>query len=201
MTKLRRRKCKICRAWFHPQYGNIEWCSPEHGAELGIRRRNQDYEKAKRKLKQERRQKETEARDKLKTRKLAVKPLSYFGNQAQAAFNKFIRERDKHDPCISCGRFHQGQWQAGHYRTRGAYPELRFDEDNCHKQCSACNNHLSGNIDNYTPRLIEKIGQARFDRLMSHHALPKWGREDYEQIRDHYKNKLKELLRGRNDLH
>ncbi|MBD2827082.1 recombination protein NinG [Xenorhabdus szentirmaii] len=178
MKKLRRRKCKICHEWFHPQYDNTEWCSPEHGAELALRRR-----------------KETEARDKLKARKLAVKPLSHFARQAQTAFNAFIRERDKYDPCISCGRFHEGQWHAGHYRTQGAYPELRFDEDNCHKQCSACNNYLSGNIDNYMPRLIEKIGQARFDRLMSHHALPKWKREDYEQIRDHYKERLRELRR------
>ncbi|WP_426576703.1 recombination protein NinG [Xenorhabdus stockiae] len=195
MKKQVRRKCKICREWFHPQYSNIEWCSPEHGTELGLRRRNQEYEKAKRKLEQERRQKEVTNRDKLKARKLAVKPLSYFANQAQTAFNAFIRERDKYNPCISCGRFHEGQWHAGHYRTRGAYPELRFEEDNCHKQCSVCNNHLSGNIDNYTPRLIEKIGQARFDRLMSHRTLPKWKREDYEQIRDDYKGRLKELLR------
>jgi hypothetical protein len=41
-----------------------------------------------------------------------------------------------------------------------------FDEDNCHKQCSACNNHLSGNLTAYRPALIAKIGQARFDALM-----------------------------------
>jgi hypothetical protein len=201
MKKQVRRKCKICRGWFHPKADHIWWCSPEHGSELGLRQLNQKYEKAKQKLEQERRQKETESRDKLKIRKLAVKPSSYFADQAQTAFNKFIRERDKDAPCISCGRFHEGQWHAGHYRTRGAYPELRFDEDNCHKQCSVCNNHLSGNIDNYTPRLIEKIGQARFDRLMSHHPLPKWKREDYEQIRDNYKNKLKGLQSLRNGIH
>ncbi|SFU93645.1 recombination protein NinG [Xenorhabdus koppenhoeferi] len=195
MTKLRRRKCKICHEWFHPQYDNMEWCSPEHGAELAIRKRNRDREKAEQKLQQERRQKAAADRDKLKARKLAVKPLSHFARQAQTAFNAYIRERDKYDPCISCGRFHEGQWHAGHYRTRGACPEFRFDEDNCHKQCSACNNHLSGNIDNYTPRLIEKIGQVRFDQLMSHYPLPKLKREDYERIRDDYKEKLKGLRR------
>ena len=39
---------------------------------------------------------------------------------------------------------------------------------NVHKQCSVCNNHLSGNIGEYTPRLIEKIGQEKFDRLLRH---------------------------------
>ncbi|HGW4826571.1 TPA: recombination protein NinG [Proteus mirabilis] len=193
MQKLRRRRCKICREWFIPKQSFQNWCSPEHGFELSEQRRNKDREKALAKLKKENQEKEREAKDKLKARKLAVKPLSYFTKQAQTAFNAFIRERDKDEPCISCGRFHEGQYHAGHYRTTGANPELRFDEDNCHKQCAPCNNHLSGNIENYTPRLIEKIGQERFDLLMGSHELPKWKREDYERIRDHYRVKLKEL--------
>ncbi|UBH60586.1 recombination protein NinG [Proteus vulgaris] len=193
MQKLRRRRCKICREWFIPKQSFQNWCSPEHGFELSEQRKNKDREKALAKLKKENQKKEREAKDKLKARKLAVKPLSYFTKQAQTAFNAFIRERDKNEPCISCGRFHEGQYHAGHYRTTGANPELRFDEDNCHKQCAPCNNHLSGNIENYTPRLIEKIGQERFDRLMGSHELPKWKREDYERIRDHYRAKLKEL--------
>lgn len=193
MQKLRRRRCKICREWFIPKQSFQNWCSPEHGFELSEQRKNKDREKALAKLKKENQKKEREAKDKLKARKLAVKPLSYFTKQAQTAFNAFIRERDKDKPCISCGRFHEGQYHAGHYRTTGANPEIRFDEDNCHKQCAPCNNHLSGNIENYTPRLIEKIGQERFDRLMGSHELPKWKREDYERIRDHYRAKLKEL--------
>ncbi|MEQ5209040.1 recombination protein NinG [Proteus sp. fly-1067] len=193
MQKLRRRRCKICREWFIPKQSFQNWCSPEHGFELSEQQRNKDREKALAKLKKENQEKEREAKDKLKARKLEVKPLSYFTKQAQTAFNAFIRERDKDEPCISCGRFHEGQYHAGHYRTTGANPELRFDEDNCHKQCAPCNNHLSGNIENYTPRLIEKIGQERFDRLMGSHELPKWKREGYERIRDHYRAKLKEL--------
>ncbi|MEQ1964356.1 recombination protein NinG [Xenorhabdus khoisanae] len=195
MKKQVRRKCKICQTWFHPKYDNIEWCSPEHGTELAIRKRNRDREKAEQKLQRERQRKEVEARDKLKARRLAVKPLSHFARQAQTAFNAFIRERDCGHPCISCGRNTGAKMNAGHYRTVGSCPELRFDKDNCHLQCEHCNSYLSGNIENYTPRLIEKIGQARFDQLMSHHALPKRKREDYEQIRDYYKEKLRELKR------
>ncbi|MCC8463847.1 recombination protein NinG [Photorhabdus bodei] len=193
MKKPSRRKCKICCEWFIPRYSNIYWCNPEHGAELAIKKRNRDREKAEQALKKKQQQELAEKKDKLKARRLAVKPLSYFRNQAQQAFNAFIRERDKYQPCISCGRFHEGQYHAGHYLTIKAHPELRFDEDNAHKQCSACNNYLSGNIINYKPCLIEKIGQERFNRLMSHHALPKWKRDDYEQIRDYYKEKLRSL--------
>ncbi|QXF34295.1 protein NinG [Photorhabdus luminescens] len=193
MKKPSRRKCKICCEWFIPKYPNIYWCNPDHGAELAIRKRNRDREKAERELKKKQQQELAEKKDKLKARRLAVKPLSYFKSQAQQAFNAFIRERDKEQPCISCERFHEGQYHAGHYLTIKAHPELRFDEDNCHKQCSACNNYLSGNIINYKLCLIEKIGQERFDRLMSHHTLQKWKRDDYEQIRDYYKDKLRRL--------
>lgn len=191
-----RRKCKICRTIFHPSYFNVWWCCPEHGAEYAIQLRSKEREKAERKLAKERKQKEMESRDKLKIRKLAVKPLKYFTQQAQNAFNAYIRYRDRNEPCISCGRFHEGKHDAGHYRTVGANPELRFDEDNCHKQCVPCNHHLSGNIEKYTPNLIAKIGQERFDILMGFHELPKWKREDYERIRDHYRKKLKELKDG-----
>lgn len=193
MQKLRRRRCKICRDYFVPERSFQNWCCPEHREELAIQIYKNQEKKRQEKLKKEKQKKEREEKDKLKARKLAVKPLSYFTKQAQTAFNAFIRERDKDEPCISCGRFHEGQYHAGHYRTTGANPELRFDEDNCNKQCAPCNNHLSGNIENYTPRLIEKIGQERFDRLMGSHELPKWKREDYERIRDHYRAKLKEL--------
>jgi hypothetical protein len=93
--------------------------------------------KKKRRLEEERADRQRQAE-----RRMAVKPISYFIKQAQHAFNEFIRYRDRDFPCISCGRHHDGQYHAGHFRTTGASPELRFDEDNCHKQCSACNNHL-----------------------------------------------------------
>ncbi len=193
MAKQPRRKCLICRAWFHPKFSNEWWCCPEHGAELAIKRRSREREKAEAKLKKEQHQKEREAKDKLKIRKLAVKPLSYFKQQAQTAFNSYIRQRDAGNSCISCGRNTGAKMNAGHYRTVGANPELRFDEDNCHLQCEHCNSYRSGNIEEYTPNLIEKIGQERFDRLMGVHELPKWKREDYERIRDEYRLKLKEL--------
>jgi len=193
MAKKARRKCKICGEWFHPQYANIWWCCPEHGAiyALELRARQKVKETAKR-LKAEKKA-EMEGRKRAAERRQAVKPLSHFRNQAQQAFNDFIRYRDRHLPCISCGRHHDGQYHAGHFRTTGANPELRFNEDNCHRQCAPCNNHLSGNLINYRPALILKIGQVRFDALMGQHELPKWGRDDYIRIRDEYRAKLKEL--------
>ncbi|WP_387468445.1 recombination protein NinG [Photorhabdus sp. RM323S] len=193
MKKLRIRKCNECCKEYQPVRQFQNTCSIECAAAKGGKDRKKKQELAERELKKKQQQELAEKKDKLKARRLAVKPLSYFKSQAQQAFNAFIRERDRDLPCISCERFHEGQYQAGHYLTIKAHPELRFDEDNVHKQCAPCNNHLSGNIINYKPRLIEKIGQERFDRLMSHHALQKLKRDDYEQIRDYYKDKLRSL--------
>ncbi|WP_031524487.1 recombination protein NinG [Siccibacter colletis] len=193
MANLPRRKCKVCSAWFIPAYANIRWCSPEHGAIYALELRAKEKVKAEAKRIKAQHEAERENRQLMAEKRQQVKPLSYFIKQAQQAFNEFIRYRDRHLPCISCGRHHEGQYHAGHFRTTGANPELRFNEDNCHRQCAPCNNHLSGNLINYRPALIQKIGQARFDALMGPHELPKWRREDYIRIRDEYRAKLKAM--------
>ena len=113
--------------------------------------------------------------------------------QAQSAFNAYIRLRDNDYNCISCGRNHTGQYHAGHYRSRGAHPELRFEELNCHKQCAPCNNHLSGNISNYRPALIDKIGQKSVDWIEGPHEPKKYTCAELKEIELKYKNKLKKL--------
>lgn len=121
--------------------------------------------------------------------KLNDKPLRV--REAQKAFNAFIRMRDKDDPCISCGRHHQGQYHAGHFKTAGGFPELRFEELNCHKQCAPCNNHLSGNIGEYMPRLIKKIGKSKYEWVNGPHKAKKYTCAELKIIEDKYKAKLK----------
>lgn len=207
MVRWPRRKCLICRDWFHPKFSNEWWCCPEHGAELAIKRRSREREKAEAKLRKEQQQKEREAKDKLKIRKLAVKPTSYFRQQAQTAFNQFIRLRDRDEPCISCGEpnppdLHGGQWDCGHFLSVGSHPELRFEERNAYKQCKSCNagagkfSHKNNTVtQKYELRLIEKFGQELVDWLRGPHEIPHWKREDYIRIRDEYRAKVRELKR------
>lgn len=128
-----------------------------------------------------------------KVRKLALKSRQDWLREAQAAFNAFIRERDRAEPCISCGRFHDGQWHAGHFRSVGAQPALRFDETNVHKQCAPCNNHLAGNVVEYRLRLVQKIGQSAVDLLELEHEPAKYSIADAQRIKAVYKAKLKQL--------
>ena len=133
------------------------------------------------------------AQKEMKARREALKTRSDWLKEAQAAFNSFIRKRDEKLPCISCGRFHTGSYDAGHYRSVGAMSFLRFDEANCHKQCVPCNQFKSGNILEYRLGLIKKIGQAAVDYLENDHPPLALRIEEIKAIKATYKAKLREL--------
>jgi hypothetical protein len=171
----RQRKCTVCAETFRPQRMGQLVCSVACAAEQG----RQDTAKQERKETRERKQ--------------ALKTRSDWMKEAQAMFNSWVRERDRNQPCISCGRFHTGSYDAGHYRSVGAQPALRFHEDNCHKQCVPCNQHKSGNVVEYRLGLLKRIGPERVAFLEQEHAPAKYSIEDAKQIKAHYAAKLKAL--------
>lgn len=124
---------------------------------------------------------------------------SYQLKKAQEAFNAFIRFRDHGKPCISCGTTKPTlRYDAGHYRTIGAHPELRFDEDNCHLQCHYnCNINRSGNIVDYRIGLVDRIGVGRVERLEGPHEAKHYTIEEILKIKQKYKTKLKQLQQER----
>lgn len=126
-------------------------------------------------------------------RKAALKTRADHLRDTQATFNAYVRHRDAALPCISCGRFHQGAWDAGHYRSVGAQPALRFHEDNVHKQCVPCNQHKSGNAVEYRLGLIARIGVERVEFLEQEHPPAKFTIEEAKLIKAHYAAKLRAL--------
>lgn len=113
----------------------------------------------------------------------------------QKVFNTFIRLRDRHEPCISCGTRNSVKYDAGHYWAAGNYTYLRFNELNVHKQCSnKCNKHLSGNLTEYRFGLIRKIGEAEVLKLdEQRHMLFKISIPELKEMIIIYKEKIKEL--------
>lgn len=122
-----------------------------------------------------------------------LKSQATWAREAQTAINAFIRLRDVHLPCISCGRHHTGQYHAGHYLSVGARPELRFVESNIHKQCAPCNTYLSGNAVLYRKALIEKIGLACVEDLEGPLETRKLTIDDLKDIKQKYVAKAKTL--------
>lgn len=133
-------------------------------------------------------------RKELRAAKERVKTKGQYMREAQSAFNAWIRARDAAHPCISCGRHHDGQYHAGHYRTVGSSPELRFEPLNVHKQCAPCNNHKSGDIVNYRMSLVLRIGQDKVDWLEGPHEPQRYTIDDLKAIKAEYRAKLKQLL-------
>ena len=138
-------------------------------------------------------QREKQFKKELKVRKELMKTRSEWLDEVQQVFNKYIRLRDKHEPCISCQRHDVVQFQAGHFRTIGAHPELRFHELNVHKQCSQCNDYHSGNLIEYRKNLEKKIGKEAVAWLEGPHLLPRYTIEDLKKLKAYYKDKIKEL--------
>lgn len=188
MKKLRKITCRICKAKFEPFNSLQVWCSPECGYELSKQR---EEAKVKRGAKEFRKQ--------TREMKAKLKSKSQWLDEAQAACNAYIRERDKRLPCISCGTTSQNiQYCAGHYKTRGGHPELRFHPMNIHKQCNYhCNSQKSGNIDKYRPELIKKIGLLQVEWLEGNHEIQHLQIDDIKQIKIYYKEQYKILTEAK----
>ena len=181
MSKPNETKCKVCGCYFVKTISSTQKvCSPKCAIVLSKEQARKKREKSERAEKRE--------------RKAKLKSRSEWLKDAQSVFNKFIRLRDKNEPCISCGKYHKGQYHAGHYRSVGACPELRFCELNVHKQCAPCNDHKSGNIIKYRINLVKKIGVDKVEWLeRQDHEPKKYTIEDCKEIIKYYKAKIKEL--------
>jgi len=127
--------------------------------------------------------------------KVRIKTRSQWLKEAQNECNTFIRFRDRGQNCISCGRVPKKS-NAGHYRSVGSAPELRFHPWNINLQCEHCNSWKSGNAVDYRISLVQKIGEKAVEWLEGAHQAQKYTVEDAKEIKAYYKQQLK-LLRGK----
>lgn len=190
-----RRKCAICSGWFHPRFQNERWCCPEHGAQLALQLREKERAKAEAKRKAVASKSDKAAKAELRKRKAEVKPIGYWMKRAQAAVNRYVRIRDRDLPCISCGRHHNGQYHAGHYRSVAACSSMRFYTLNINKQCSVCNTHLSSNAIQYRLALIEKYGAKKVESIESSNGCVRYSVDYLKRIERVFTAKTKAIER------
>lgn len=178
--QLKPKKCSQCRHEFIPFRSTQKVCGIECA----------------RKLAEKKREKVEKAKDRL--RKEALKTRSDWMKEAQQAFNSFIRLRDQlaGHLCISSGRpldWSGNNVDAGHYRSVGSAPHLRFTETNCHAQSKQDNRYKAGNAVDYRIGLIQRIGLEEVEKLESDQTPRKWTIDELKEIKETYKRKLKEL--------
>jgi len=132
-----------------------------------------------------------------KQRKKEVRKMSEWFEILQKLVNQYVTKvRDADQPCCTCGTTNDIKYDAGHFISRGASSELRFELTNIHKQCSVnCNQYGSGMRAEYNEFIINKYGQEHYEWLIGPHPLlkdqfPHW--TDVEKEISRYRKLLRE---------
>jgi hypothetical protein len=174
--KTRTKKCKNCGNLFTPYTSLQKFCTESECIRVLVEEtKAKEWKKKKAKKKEE------------------LMSLQDHLKVTQAIVNKWIRLRDKDEPCISCGKQIKGVKHASHYLSSGGHSFVRFHEDNIWKSCYKCNVMLSGNQIEYRKRLIEKIGVERVEWLESNGSnIKKWTLAELKEIQYIYKQKIKD---------
>ena len=177
-------KCKNCKTEFKPKYFNYKYCGKEECNNVGV---SETLSKARKQIEKKKRLEKTKAKNELLTHKDYLKLL-------QTAFNAYIRKRDKDLPCISCGKDNNKQFHAGHYRSVGSAPHLRFNEINVWRQCATCNTYLHGNLIEYRKELVNRIGIEKVEWLENYNEPLKLTIPEIKEMIIRYKLKSKEIV-------
>lgn len=180
MLKVYQRKCLVCKDKFTPKNNTQICCSGSCALEYIKKQRSKEWREQKKVIKQS-----------LETKSEVLKA-------AQIVFNTYIRLRDKNKNCISCDKKLVGNdVNASHFFSVGAYPNLRFNEDNVHNSCISCNQHKHGNQKEYDLRLPNRIGVERYNKLLEDRNKPlKMSLDEVKELIYIYKQKIKELKNG-----
>lgn len=127
--------------------------------------------------------------------KYAKDPRKTLRKTMTTIFNKFIRLRDAHLPCISC-QIRRVQ-EAGHYWPTSVCPQpsMRFNEENVNGQCTTCNGFQEGNRQGYMIGLVKKYGDGILDRLDIQKKIKcdAWQVFEYRVMISRYQQKVAEL--------
>jgi len=175
------RTCKVCKSKFEPTYNSVQaTCSYQCAIKYAQKQRDKKEKK------------DWKARKKVLKEK--VKTKSDYLKEVQALFNTYVRLRDENKGCISCGVDLRGRkFDAGHYRSVGGNPQLRFDLNNVHGQCVYCNRHLHGNLVDYRISLIKRIGLEAVEILEQDNQSKNYSIPELILMKEDYKERIRKL--------
>lgn len=104
-------------------------------------------------------------------KKEASRSKSYFEGKLQTEINSIVRLIDIDKGCISCNHGWTEpatrQFHSGHRISIGSNSTLRFNMFNIWKQCSICNNYLSGNERAFDKGILKIYGEVTLDTIKS----------------------------------
>lgn len=180
-------KCKHCGGEFVKRSRMHTVCSPACTIAIAEAKMRRDEARA-----------AVADRKETRARREALKTRADYMREAQTAFNAYIRERDRlaNRVCVCCGQpldWTGNNVDAGHYRSRGSAPHMRFVENNCWAQRKQCNRYGAGRAVDYRIGLVARIGLEAVEALEADNTPRKWSIEELRAIKALYKQKLKDL--------
>lgn len=155
-------------------------------------------EKKARKAAKDKRLAQVKERRETKAKIEAKKGRGYWLERAQIAFNRFIRLRDQSAgyACISSGRtldWTGNKTDAGHFRSVGSAPHLRFDERNVHAQSKYENRFKAGNAPGYRIGLLIRYGVDFVEAVECDQTTRHYSIDEIKAIEQTYTAKAKAL--------
>ena len=188
-------KCKHCGDYERKEIGkktpNGFFCTIDHAVlwQEEARAKNRKRKEAKAKRLRIKEEKAVRAKDRRRLQEL--KPRNWWFGRLQDLVNQYVLHvRDVNEGCFTCGtRKPDIKYDAGHFYTRKARSDIRFELTNIHKQCSIkCNYHGSGMRLEYEKRIIEKYGESHLEFLKERKPdlktqFPNWQDIEAEIIR------------------
>ena len=186
-----KKRCRFCKEYFDAK-GMIRvplgfFCSFAHAQQHGSEKGKEMQRKT--------------AVKKHKILKESIKSKSQWVQEAEKAVRDYIRLRDSGKPCISCGSLPEqkygGTMDAGHYRSKGAAKQLRFNTNNIHSQCVKCNRYNSGNAVDYRLGLIKRIGLAKTEQLENDNSIARYEIPYLKRMKEVFKKRRLHLIKIR----
>ncbi len=171
MKSLRPRKCKAiidgekCRNTYVPYGAWSLWCSARCRAAIKLAEYEKKVDQSKRAAKRKIAKIAKEKRAEHTKRKQAVKTRSEHLKEAHAAFNEWIRYRDRDQLCINESVYVEcngNESDAAHFVSRAANSAMRFDLRNVHKSTKKSNANQEKWIHDYRENLLNRLGTKRF---------------------------------------
>lgn len=164
-------KCKWCENRIETEEGIKTpvgfFCDVEHAFKFGSANKDKGRKKLIAKRNSDKKQKEKKEVARTRHRKKELMTRTEWYSKLQKLVNQYITKvRDANEKCCTCCKATlTSAFDAGHFLTRGARPDIRFELTNIHKQCVSCNQYNCGRPKEYAEFIVKKYGRKHLEWL------------------------------------
>ena len=185
--------CRVCRCEFTPRLPMACVCSLLCALSLARSARG----KAEKIAQVKDRKADAVKREKLKTR-------GQWMSECQAVVNKYVRLRDlaRGLGCVTCGAKPQGShpFDAGHFRSVGSAPHLRFMTSQISLQCVPCNRYQGGRALIFRQVMVRRRGSDWVEALEGMQGMAKFDIPYLERLKSVFAKRCKRLEKRLDDV-